>query len=59
MIRIKLQYDAYNRSFKLIDKGFGMLLEDYAVYDLSIPFTFEEAEEQESFTSIEMPIAHA
>jgi hypothetical protein len=59
MIRIKLQYDAYNRSFKLIDKGFGTLLEDYAVYDLSIPFTFEGAEEQESFTSIELPIAHA
>jgi len=59
MIHIKVQYDAYNRSFTLIDREFGSVLEDYAVYDLAIPFTFEGAEEQHSFTSLEMPLAHA
>jgi hypothetical protein len=59
MIRIKLQYDAYNRSFKLVNSGLGSLLEDYALYDLSIPFTLDEAQDQDSFTLTELPVAHA
>ncbi len=36
MVYIKVQYDAYNRTFKLVDKDFGSLLEDYALYDLAV-----------------------
>ena len=62
MVHIKVQYDAYNRTFKLVDGSFGSLLEDYAIYDLAIPLPFEEAaasEEQDWFTSLEPAIAHA
>ena len=37
MIRIRVEYDAYNRNFKLIDREFGSVLEDGAVYQLSVP----------------------
>ena len=59
MIRIKVQYDAYNRTFKLIDRTLGAFLEDYAVYDLTIPFAIEEIEGNDGFTAIETTIAHA
>ena len=59
MVHIKVQYDAYNRTFKLVDRGLGTLLEDYAVYDLAIPFTCEEAQEQDNFTLLEPAMAHA
>jgi hypothetical protein len=58
MIHTRVQYDAYNRTFKLVDRGLGTLLEDYALYDLAIPLTFGEAEEQDNFTSVET-MAHA
>ena len=38
MIRVKVEYDAYNRRFKLIDREFGSILEDGATYELSLPF---------------------
>ena len=59
MIHLKVQYDAHTRTFKLVDRGFGTLLEDCGLYDLVIPFTFQEAEEQDSFISIETTMAHA
>ena len=62
MIHIKVQYDAYNRRFKLVEKEFGALLEDDALYDLAIPFMFEDGDEDEidNFTSVDQtPIAHA
>ena len=62
MIHVKVQYDAYNRTFKLVDGSLGSLLEDYALYDLTIPFTFEETvdvAEQECFTQIEPAMANA
>ncbi|HYR41592.1 MAG TPA: hypothetical protein VER98_01095 [Terriglobia bacterium] len=59
MIYVKIQYDAYNRTFKLVDTGMGTLLEHYALYDLAIPFILEDAEEKDSFTSIEPTMAHA
>ena len=62
MIHVKVEYDAYNRTFKLVDGSLGGLLEDYALYDLVIPFTLEEAAEfegQDCFTSIEPTMAHA
>jgi hypothetical protein len=39
MIRIRVEYDAYNRKFKLLDRNFGSVLEDGAVYQLSVPLT--------------------
>jgi hypothetical protein len=62
MILVKVQYDAYNRTFKLVDSSLGCLLDDYALYDLAIPFAGEEAaepEEQDYFISIEPTMAHA
>ena len=59
MIRIKLQYDAYNRAFKLVDSGLGVLLEDYALYDLSIPCAVDDVQDQDSFELIDLPVAHA
>jgi hypothetical protein len=32
MIRVKVEYDAYNRRFKLIDREFGSILEDGGTY---------------------------
>jgi len=31
MIRVRLEYDAYNRTFKLIDWEFGSMLQDGTV----------------------------
>lgn len=39
MIRIRVEYDAYNRQFKLVDREFGPMLNDGAVYELSVPLT--------------------
>ena len=39
MIRIRVEYDAYNRKFKLLDREFGSMLDDGAVYELSVPMT--------------------
>ena len=36
MIRIRIQYDKYNRTFKLLDKEFGRMLEDGDVYELPV-----------------------
>ena len=41
---IKVQYDAYNRTLKLVDQEFRTLLEGDALYDLAIPLMFEEAD---------------
>lgn len=34
---IKVQYDALNRTFKLVDPEFKTLLEGDALYDLALP----------------------
>jgi len=59
MIYVKVQYDAYNRTFKLVDRELGRLLEDYGLYDLALPFILESSEEQDPFISIEPAMAHA
>ena len=59
MIHIKVQYDAYNRTFKLLDRGFGTFLEDYGVYNLAIPVAVEEADEQDVLIAVETTMAHA
>jgi hypothetical protein len=37
MIRIKVEYDAYHRTFKLVDREFGSALQDGALYELEVP----------------------
>jgi hypothetical protein len=39
MIRIRVEYDAYERKFKLLDREFGSMLDDGAVYELSMPLS--------------------
>jgi len=60
MIRIRVQYDARNRTFKLVDQEFRTILEGDAIYDLGIPLTLEESDEEDDFTVVNnIPIAHA
>jgi hypothetical protein len=59
MIRIKIKYDAQNRTFKLVDQEFRTLLEGDALYDLVIPFTYEEADIEDFISASSTSIAHA
>jgi hypothetical protein len=60
MIHIKVQYDPYNRTFKLVDQEFKTLLEGDALYDLAIPLLSEEADETGDFISAAIcTMAHA
>jgi hypothetical protein len=51
MIRIKVQYDAENRTFRLVDQEFKTLLEGDALYELSIPLAFEEVDDDEDLVA--------
>jgi hypothetical protein len=55
---IKVQYDAFNRTFKLVDSEFRTLLEGDAVYDLMVPLISED-DEQEFVVADETFVAHA
>ena len=59
MIRIKVQYDAVHRTFKLVDGEFKTLLEGDALYDLNVPLMYEEADVEEFVASGSTFIAHA
>jgi len=60
MIRIKVQYDAIQHTFKLVDEDFNTILEGDALYDLNIPVTmYEEAEMTEFVPSPTTFLAHA
>jgi hypothetical protein len=48
-MKIKVQYDAQTRTFRLIDQGFRTILEGDALYDLQIPLTAEEEAELEEY----------
>jgi hypothetical protein len=56
MIRIKVEYDAYNRTFKLRDREFGSVLEDGVVYELVVDIRTEGLEEEDSLTSMGAPL---
>lgn len=58
MLRVKVQYDAIHRTFKLVDPEFRTILEGDALYDLQIPLTGEE-DEEELIASGNTFIAHA
>ena len=59
MIRIKVEYDKYNRTFKLLDREFGSALEDGALYELEVPVNIPDLAEDEAFALIGAPLAHA
>ena len=54
---IKVQYDAINRSFKLVDPEFKTLLEGDALYDLALPLL--EVVDDDDFISFGNTLAHA
>jgi len=57
MMRIKVQYDQFTRSFKLVDDEFKTLLEGDALYDLDLPLMVEGDEVEEPWNS--PYVAHA
>jgi len=59
MLRIKVQYDSFSRTFKLVDEEFKTLLEGDALYDLNIPLGFEESEVAQIISGERATIAHA
>jgi len=59
MLRIKVQYDAFSRTFKLVDQEFKTLLEGDALYDLNVPLGFEESDVAQIISSESATIAHA
>jgi hypothetical protein len=58
-MRIKVEYDKYNRTFKLVNKEFGPLLDDGAVYELLVPVVVVQKPEEESGILDIEAIAHA
>jgi hypothetical protein len=56
MIRVKVEYDAYNRRFKLIDREFGSILEDGGTYELTLPLTLPDLCEDELISISEVTI---
>lgn len=57
---MRVEYDAYNRAFKLIDREFGSILEDGTVYELKLPLMLEEPDEDQTLIALEFgPLAHA
>jgi hypothetical protein len=59
MIRVKIQYDKYNRTFKLLDKEFGPLLEDGDIYELLVPAHIQKDDEAEKSLFEMSTLAHA
>jgi hypothetical protein len=58
-MRIKVEYDKYNRVFKLLNKEFGPLLDDGAVYELLVPLEIQKPTEDESVVYDIGAMAHA
>ena len=60
MIHIKVQYDGRQRAFKLVDEKFKTLLEGDAIYDLQVPFIFDdEYSDGEQLSWVSATMAHA
>ena len=56
---IKVQYDARNHMFKLVDQEFKTILEGDALYDLALPLMLEEGSVEDVFSVAAASIAHA
>jgi hypothetical protein len=52
MVRIKVEYDKYNRTFKLLDPEFGSVFEDGAQYELLVPLVLEIENDEEEVVTI-------
>jgi hypothetical protein len=60
IIHVKVQYDAVNRTFKLVDHEFRTLLEGDGLYDLSLPVVmYDEADVEVLIASGNTVIADA
>ena len=60
MVRVKVEYDKYNRALKLVEREFGSVLEDGAQYELVLPLDFEITNEEETPACIRAAqLAHA
>lgn len=60
MIRVRLEYDAYNRRFTLIDPELGSILQHGGVYELTLPFTIKGPDGEEELIALDLgPLAHA
>ena len=60
LIHVKVQYDAVNRAFKLLDHEFKTLLEGDGLYDLTLPVvTYDDADVEELMASGNTVMAHA
>jgi hypothetical protein len=59
MVRIKVEYDAYHRTFKLVDRELSSALEDRGLYELEVPLNVRGLPESEEFIVIQTPLAHA
>jgi hypothetical protein len=59
MIRVKVEYDAHNRTFKLLDREIGSALVDGAMYELEVPLSIDGLDAHEEFSLIGAPLAHA
>jgi hypothetical protein len=57
MMVIKVQYDAFNRTFKLVDSEFRTPLEGDALYDLAITLVADDGDE-ELFAPASTLVAH-
>ena len=55
MVLIKVQYDAYNRQFKLIDRELARILEDGETYMLIADVSIKDLESKQS---VEFPSEH-
>jgi hypothetical protein len=53
MIRIRVEYDAYEGKFKLLDREFRSMLDDGAVYQLSVPINLVGVEEDDGLVCID------
>ena len=56
---IKVQYDASDRTLKLVDPEYRVFLEGDALYDLAIPLMLEEGEIEDFTSVLPAAIAHA
>jgi len=56
---VKVQYDARNHTFKLVDQEFRTLLEGDALYDLALPLMLEEELGDDFVVTAAASVAHA
>jgi hypothetical protein len=45
MIRIRVEYDKYNRTFRLVDRALAPVLDDGETYELALPLGLQETGE--------------